>query len=418
MKRQLDDWIDSYIHYMKDTEYPIPYHIWNAVSCIAGALQRRVYIPWGRQIIYPNMFIILVGPSGVGKGESMKPAIDIFQETELPTAAEAITVAELINFMQQSENKYLDIATGRTIEHSSVHVFARELSVLLGQRDMKKISHLTDWYDSHDIWRNATKTAGKNFIKGVCLNILGACAPDWFPSMLPPEAMGGGFTSRIIFVVEDKMDKIIALPQYTDGHKKLRDQLANDLKILAAQNFSGPFNLNQAALNLYAQIYTDQQSSIKNDIYPIQDKAFRGYVARRMLHLRKISISMAASRGSEGDIFPQDIQRAFAILKNAEKKMPRLFGGVGRAPHGAAVAAVMNYMLNKGDASRSEILNVFSHELDGSNISIVEETLIYMRFMTVSKINDVNHPRCGEVLYILNKDFEKETENDGSQEES
>ena len=404
MIRKLDDWIDGYLEYMKDTEHPIPYHIWNAVACVAGALQRRVYMPWDDGVIYPNMFIILVGPSGIGKGQSMRPIIEMFVETGLPTVAEAITTAALITFMQESETKYLDIETGKTIEHSSVQVFARELSVLLGQRDMKKISFITDWYDAHDVWRDSTKTQGKNFIKGVCLNLLGACAPDWFPSILPPEAMGGGFTSRIIFVVETTKAKICPRINYSKDRKRLKEDLTNDLKILAAESFRGPFDFTPEAQELYDSWYIAQEEDIQNNIYPIKDSSFRGYVSRRMLHLRKISIIMAVSRGSEGEILPKDLERAFAILTNAEQKMPRLFGGVGRAVHGAAINAVMQFMLNKGDSSRSEVMRLFANDIDSSNIEIVESSLMYMNFMKPIRVTQ--GPMAGETRYILNKDFD------------
>ena len=385
---------------MYNTEHPIAYHIWNAISCISGALQRRVYMPWGRQTIYPNMYIVLVGHSGLGKGESMKPAIDIFMETGLATTADAITVAELINFIQKSEDKFIDPLNKMTITYSSVQVFAKELIVLLGQRDMKKIAHLTDWYDSPDVWKNSTKTAGSNHISGMCVNILGATAPDWLPIMLPPEAMGGGFTSRVIFVVEQNKAKSIPQPFLTNEELRLRDMLIHDLQVIAAKNFCGPFEFSKEAQETYNEFYINQEEEIKNDILPIQDKTFTGYINRRALHLRKLSMSFAASRGSEGEVIKEDFQQALAILNNAEGKMPRLFGGAGRATHSAAVHAVMNFMLNRGDVAKAEIMRRFMHDIDGSNIEIIEQTLSQMNFMKVV-MDDKK-----KIHYILNKNWE------------
>ncbi len=311
-------------------------------------------------------------------------------------------MAELINFIQASENKYFDPRKGRTIEHSSVQVFAKELVILLGQKDMKKIGHLTDWFDSPSYWKNSTKTAGKNDIHGMCVNILGATAPDWIPIMLPPEAMGGGFTSRVIFVVEQHKSKIIPEPIYNDAHRKMKDALINDLMIIAAANFCGPFTFTREAQERYNQFYIEQEKAIKEDIYPIRDKTFSGYVNRRALHLRKLSIAFAASRGNvmEGKIEIEDFERSLAVLQNAERKMPRLFGGVGRSNNGVAVHAVMSFMINRGDSSRAEILQQFSHDIDSQSITIVEETLQYMGFMKVAMEQN------GNVRYVLNNDYE------------
>ena len=58
------DWISAYLKYTEETESPVSYHTWTAVSMIAGALQRKCYMQWGLETIYPNMYIVLVGSAG------------------------------------------------------------------------------------------------------------------------------------------------------------------------------------------------------------------------------------------------------------------------------------------------------------------------------------------------------------------
>ncbi|MFI5422740.1 MAG: hypothetical protein ACHQWH_02215, partial [Nitrososphaerales archaeon] len=52
------------------------------MSVIAGALQRRVYLKWGLgQIIYPNLYVVLIGPSGrTRKGVALGIAKDILRQ--------------------------------------------------------------------------------------------------------------------------------------------------------------------------------------------------------------------------------------------------------------------------------------------------------------------------------------------------
>src|SRR5258706_8486709 len=63
--RELEDWLESYLEYTDSSEPPTTFHIWCALATIAGALQRRVYLQQGlERTIYPNLYVILIGPSG------------------------------------------------------------------------------------------------------------------------------------------------------------------------------------------------------------------------------------------------------------------------------------------------------------------------------------------------------------------
>ena len=44
------------------TEAPEIYHLFTGMSLIAGVLGRKVFLDWTSYKIYPNLYIILVGP--------------------------------------------------------------------------------------------------------------------------------------------------------------------------------------------------------------------------------------------------------------------------------------------------------------------------------------------------------------------
>ena len=101
--RELEDWISAYLKYTENTEPPISYHTWTAISLIAGALQRKVYMPWGHDIIYPNMYIVLIGPSGrARKGTAMNIGKDILKDIVISMTSESITREALIRDMKEA----------------------------------------------------------------------------------------------------------------------------------------------------------------------------------------------------------------------------------------------------------------------------------------------------------------------------
>lgn len=399
-KRKLDDWIQSYLLFNKETEHPTSYHVWNAIATIGGVLQRRVYMPWGRGRIYPNNFIVLVGPSGLGKGESMKAIVEMFSETELKIAPDAVTVEALAAILENCKADYIDL-DGRQVSHSSIQVFAGELAVLLGVKDVKKLSWLTDWYDCKDKWEKETKGSGSDYIKGLCVNILGATAPDWFSSIIPEEALGGGFTSRIIFVVEKDKSKLLPYPVYTKEQEKLFNDLTYDLKCMALT--FGPYNFDKETKEAYIEYYMDQEKNMKQNIFPVNDPMFRGYCNRRSLHLRKVAMILAVSRNSKRIVNIDDFQKALGVLKSAEAKMPRLFGGVGKSIHGQTINAVMDFLQRYGNSNRSTVLRAFYKDLDEQTILVVEKTLETMGFMSIKLSFDGNNAQ-----YTLNDNFDKE----------
>ncbi len=381
MIKKIPNWIDGYLTYMKETEPPMTYFLWTAIATLAGALQRRIYMPWGHNKIYPNMYVFLIGRSGLGKGIAMGPAIEMFKETGLPVAPDAVTIAELIRVLEASENQFLN-QKGFFETHCSLNVYARELAVLLGQKDIKKLAHLTDWYDSHDTWKNSTKTQGKEELLGVCLNILGGAAPEWIPTIMPPEAIGGGFTSRIIFIVEQNKGKIIPTPVYNDKLKRLKDDLTADLSYIAT-HYSGIFQFDAATKEAYEKYYIKQEEDIKNGIWPVKDKSFEGYANRRALHLRKMSMIIAASRKSEGIITLEDFKAALIILGNAETKMGRLFSGVGKGFYAEVLEMIMSYIIQWGVRTRSQVLRAYHKDVDAQSIEIIENTMVRMKFIKI-----------------------------------
>lgn len=65
MSRYYTDWIEGYLDYAAYSEAPKHMHFWTAVSAIAGALRRKVWIDMAYFRWYPNFYIILVAPPGI-----------------------------------------------------------------------------------------------------------------------------------------------------------------------------------------------------------------------------------------------------------------------------------------------------------------------------------------------------------------
>lgn len=395
MPRLLTDWLSSYIDYASESEPPVSYHAWTGLSLIASVLQRRVWIDFGYTRIYPNMYIVLVGPSGkTKKGTAMRIGRTllegVFGENSNYIAGETLTREALIKLMQENICTFMTQESSETntgnvkdkekgIEkvncQSPLTIFSEELSVFLGQNELKFLSMLIDWYDSSDLWKYKTKNSGSFEITGVCLNLLAATAPDWIAAMLPKEARNGGFASRVIFVVEFEKARTIPWPEITDEQRKLKKKLIHDLEEI--QMISGAYVFDKKARDLYEDWYLKQEKTLQEGHSPLKSDngQLTSYIERRATHIKKVAMNLTASRSNERIIKEEDFIRATKLLESVELNMHRAYDAVNDSRYGEAIQVILDKLVVKKKIKRSELIKELYKRFDLETLQVAEVTL-------------------------------------------
>ncbi len=326
---------------------------------------------WGTLTFYPNMYVVLVGPSGkCRKGTAMRPGIKLLRDRGIKIASESITREALIRELKQSNDTQVDPVTGKMHLHSSLTVFSEELTVFLGYNNQQLMADLCNWYDCGDTWTYRTKNMGTDEIIGVWFNLFGATTPDLLQTTLPRDAIGGGLTSRIIFVYEFKKSKTVVAPFLSEEEKEIERLLAQDLEQIMM--LSGEFKVAGDFLDAWTNWYYAQEG-MKGPVF--DDYRFSGYVERRPTHVMKLSMLLSASRSNSMVITPTDFERALQILDMTEKNMVHTFSGVGRLQTSDIVNRVMGFIANKGKTTAGEILRVFYNDTDKRGLDSMLETL-------------------------------------------
>ena len=375
-KRELSDWINSYVEYVQIDEPPYMYKLWCAISVISAVLQRKCLLPWGNITFYPNMYVVLVGPSGSArKGTAMGPAQEFLVELceaeyEIHMAAEAMTREALIRELAQSQHNEMNIDTGDMVFHSSLTIFAPELTVFLGYQNYQLMSDLTDWYDCRRRWTYRTKNMGSDEIYGVYVTLFGATTPDLVRTTLPMDAIGGGLTSRIIFVFEEGMDKPSPAPFLTPALLELKTKLKRDLENI--HMLKGEFKFTPEFLDFWIEWYNYQFNHP-----PDMGQHFGGYVARRPMHVLKLSMILNASRSDKMVIDLSDLKRAIKIIEKTEEKMERTFSGMGLYSHAELLPKIMADIAlreNKG-MSLQELQDRYKFDANLKTLNEILETL-------------------------------------------
>lgn len=354
MTRIYSDWLDTYMDYGSNCESSSLYRKWVGISAIASVLKRKVHLDWQTRI-YPNFYIVLVGPAGGRKGTAMNQSLPMLETLNIKMAAEAITREALIRELGKSTDSFLD-DKGDTFQHCSLTVFAQELAVFLGQNNLQLLSDLTDWYDCKNLWIYRTKNVGTDEIEGVWVNLLGATTPSILQNSLPQDAIGGGLTSRIIFVYARGKEKLVPIPFRTEREVEMQINLTQDLEDIGL--LRGMFTVSEEMIKYYVEWYIKHEQNP-----PFYQDIFAGYNERKATHALKLSMVMSASRSSDMVVTVDDFKRAVKTLGEVETVMPKVFSGYGRRENADLIPQIMNLIMGAKTVSRKEIIQRFMTEL-------------------------------------------------------
>ncbi len=391
--RKLPDWIDAFMLLSDNSEPPVLFRKWSAISAVSSALQRKVRVELGISLtFYPNFYIVLVGPSATGKGTAMRYAQDILEQiTSIRLSAQATSLQALIRRMKETNLTDIDINTGKQQYHSSMTIFSNEFTVFLGYHNQELMSALCDWYDCLNRWTYDTIKRDKEEIIGVWVNILAGTTPESIQSSFPIESIGVGLTSRIIFVFEEKRNKLVIFPSTTEKELELQQMLIYDLGKIS--QISGSFKFTKNAMDVYTEWCYEADTNP-----PFYDRKFDGYCGRRRNHLLSLSMVCSASKSDNLVLTQEDIERSAFLLKEVEVKMGLVFRGIGKSDVASLINDAITFMENSAvpDIPLWKFARYFEGNMDKTSMDRVLLTLEASNYIKV-----VKRPGVDTMIHIL-----------------
>lgn len=365
--RLLPDWLEAYMAYTIQSESPDQYHIWTALSTISGVMRRRVFFNMDYFLLYPNLYVVLVGPAGrCKKSTAMRIGRGLLEQIPgMEFTTDSVTRERLIQDLAQS------FKDGR----SAMTAYSSEFASLLTSSGMDMVVFLTDIFDCPNEWSHKTKIGGVNTIKAPYLNLFAATTPDWMAKAMPLDTVGIGLTSRVIFVNAHKPRIRPSRPKLTPEQQALKDILVKDLHQIAT--IAGEYVFDGEADEIYEKWY---QGRIENP-NPTGDPRLNGYFERKPMHLIKVCMLLSACKRSERVMTAADLERAMNMLESAEKEMPSAFAGVGRNPLAFSLQGVMQLIVDSGENGilKSKIIQSFSHDVRKEELDEVLATAVDMK---------------------------------------
>jgi hypothetical protein len=370
MKRELNNWLESYLEFTQNTEPPTIYHLWSGIIAISSCLQRKCWLDWGYEsIIYPNMYAVLVGPPGGRKGTAMKIAKSFLRKLDIILGSDSLgSIQTLYEEILDSEANYID-ELGTPMPHKSLSVWSEEFQVFLADSDPRLISNITDLFDCPSNWRYSSIGRGTKDLGNCWLTIFGAITPSLLQSSLTQDAVGGGLVSRIIFVVGYGKSKKVPITFFSKQDAERQDKLIHDLESI--KHLSGQFTPSQAFMDTYSTWYMSP-----NATNGVDSEKFVGYNERRALHLRKLCMIVAIAESDAMVLEPHHLKRALHILEMTELEMSNAFYGIGQGDHSTTMTNVMKFLQDNGSISWDKLVDKFKMDVLPVELQSFVDTLV------------------------------------------
>lgn len=403
MKRNFEDFIKTFLEVNKGVGAPTQFLKWSALSGIAGCLERRVWVVYnGTQIIYPNMYIMLIAESGIAnKSTASRPIMELIQQVPgLSFASTQMSSAALVKQLQEAgENKTFHY-NDEEFKNSSMFSYSSEARATLGDTRLGDIQTLlTDFYDCGDpaVWSNKkgwTKTlisTGKVTVYNPCLNILYCSTPSWLIKSIGKDGIHGGFASRCLFInqFERHQDNLGWLDEHEIDKDivKAKKALVSDLTQMAS--LQGCFEVGKGFKDVYNKIRDDRNLKLdeaKTEMHP--------YYARKMWHCVKLAQVLTVSRTNELLLKPEILEEANAMLTELEPTMYTPFSNMEESPLYGATKSLWRAIKDKEKVAKRDVIRLL---FKNATMRQIDEILgLLVNFKKIKF-----HVSDGELWYII-----------------
>lgn len=355
--RNFPDWLSAYVSYASFSEAPKRMHFWSGVSAVAGALRRRVWIDQSYFKWHANHYIVFVAPPGiVSKSTTVSIAMDLLRRVpNINFGPDVVTWPALVTAFAGcleafKVNERVHTQCALTLESS-------EFGNLINPQDREMVDLLVTLWDSRTgLFKKSTKTSGKDTVENPWINLIACTTPAWIAGNFPEYVIGGGFTSRCLFVYTEKKDKYVAYPYLEVPEDLIPTQqlLASDLGHIA-DSLVGPYVLTADAIAWGKAWY---ENHYKNPpVLLSQDDRFGGYLARKQTHIHKLAMVIAASCRDDLVITTEDLVTANIMVSELEPDMPKVFARIGRNEESIQAERFVNFIRKGGSVTYQSAYN-------------------------------------------------------------
>jgi hypothetical protein len=302
------------------------------------------------------MYVILVAPPGVvSKSTTASIAMSLLHK--IPQAKfgpDVVTWPALVTaFASANESFETQLGSGEYVAQCALTMESSEFGNLVNPSDRDMIDLLVNlWDGKQGAFNKVTKGNGIDVIENPWINLIACTTPAWIAGNFPEYVIGGGFTSRCLFVYADTKDKYVAYParHLPPEFYDTQLMLVQDLEHIAT-TLVGPYTLTPDAITWGEQWY---EYHWKHKPDELDDDRFSGYLSRKQTHIHKTAMILSAARHDDLIIEKEDLYLATQMVSDLEKDMQKVFARIGRTEQSVQAERFVRYIHKNGIVSYAE----------------------------------------------------------------
>ncbi len=381
-------WISDLIEEHQSVETPESWIYWSLMCCISAVAANAYTLRTlkGNLLYYPNLYVILMGESGLGKGFPVNLAKRLVQSANnTRVIAGRSSIQAIIK----------ELATTRSEQGKAVITDSRgfvvngELSTAIIQ-DPDSLTILTDLYDRNynPNWTNLLKGDGAEKLKEPYITCLFGSSPAHFYDSIPQANIEGGYIGRNLVIYEEKRSKNVDL---LDSEKESidEDRFANYIvpkyvphliKIAANRARLIPEEHARTIFNTWRKEWRANQDQYN-------DKT--GFVNRVPDHVLKVAMCLALSRYENSFVITEpDVTEAIKRISGLIYASEKAAAGGGLDPLAQQTKKVLDHLIlsSENQLLRKDLLIRGYQNYDSMTLDKIIDTLMEMGWIKRQKI--------------------------------
>lgn len=392
----MSTWLDDVVESVKEYESPSRFYYWAALSCISAILKDHVYIDRGGLYkLYPNVYVLLYGPTGIKKGPPIAFAKNIVR---------GVGNTRVINGRSTVEAIIKELGTTQTrpgakpFSDSCGFIVSSELSsaIVSNPSAMDVMTDLYDRFYNEGEWKYRLKVGESNTLKNPTPVWLSGTNEALFREFVPEKNIKGGLIGRMFVISEHKRNKINSLmfrPSTIPDYTKLAAQIA------PAQDLEGEFEIAEevkhAMDSWYHEFVNKHEDTIQDDT---------GFVNRIADMILKVAMLISTGRRCDKILLLEDVTEAISVCLPLIVPTKKVADSVKTNDIGLIKkrGLVIEYLADAehGKRTRMETLKRFSLVMDHDDLDRI------ITFLEQAGV--INQTRAGpQIIYELNSKNEK-----------
>lgn len=382
MKRNFDNFLDSYFEYADDAFCPPHFHRWIGRSILAAAVERKVSLKQGKIYHVPNLYVMLVSHPAVGKSTAMEAGTDLIERLRvdhnpnfriIPNQTNEPAFIDLMKIVERYQ-----VTPTAVLPQSAGYFYASEASSSALQNTCGDfVATLTAFYDCPKWFRKKLKGEQHTVeIENGCMNLLAGATFDYLKNLVNETSVLGGFASRLLYIVSpERKVRDGKWETSTELDVTTSRRLVEDLSVI--NQLVGPMRPTPGFIKRF-EVW---QPEFDKYLISLNSPRLEAIMSRKGTHLIKMSMIHSIAESNSLIVTEEHFDRALADVENATKDNPSIIASAAMADKmsQSGVNQVIGQTLKKsgGELPLSVLKSLVMG--NGNNLEMVTKTLDYMQ---------------------------------------